>query len=118
MAIYQFIFTWHCHVIGNWTSGRRIFRVNIHAPGICAEVEIEKEAFLYADGNYEGERFDTKEIAGSNELFVYGGFQKKNLEFINSLLSGKEQTSSPFTDTLKTMEICETILAQAMIEGV
>lgn len=107
-----------CHVIGNWTSGRRIFRVNIHAPGICTEVELEKEAFLYADGNYEGERYDTKEIAGSNELFVYGGFQKKTFEFINSLLSGKANTSSPFSDTLKTMEICETILAQAMIERV
>ena len=107
-----------CYVIGNWTSGRRIFRVNIHAPGICAEVEIEKEAFLYADGNYEGERFNTEEIAGSSELFVYGGFQKKTIEFINSILSGREETSSPFSDTLKTMEICETILAQAMISGV
>ena len=107
-----------CNVIGNWTSGRRIFRVNMHAPGICAEVELEKEAFLYANGNYEGERYDTKEMAGSNEFFVYGGFQKKSLEFIDSLLSGKEKTSSPFSDTLKTMQICETILAQAMIEGV
>jgi hypothetical protein len=107
-----------CYVIGNWTSGRRIFRVNIHAPGICAEVETEKEAFLYAEGNYEGERFDTGEIARSNELFIYGGFQKKSLEFINSILSGKEETSSPFSDTLKTMEICETILALAMIKGI
>ncbi|MGB8492529.1 MAG: hypothetical protein WCE64_15855, partial [Bacteroidales bacterium] len=107
-----------CFVIGNWTSGRRIFRVNMHAPGICAEVEVEKEAFLYEDGNYEGERFDAKDIAGSKELFIYGGFQKKSSEFINSILSGKEETSSPFRDTLKTMEICETILAQATIEGV
>lgn len=106
-----------CFVIGNWTSGRRIFRVNIHSPGICAEVELEKEAFLYADGDYEGKRFDTKEVAGSNELFVYGGFQKKSYEFITSVLSEKEETSSPFADTLKTMEICETILAQAMIKG-
>lgn len=107
-----------CYLIGNWTSGRRIFRVNIHAPGICAEVDIEKEAFLYTDGNNEGERFDTKEIACSSELFIYGGFQKKTIEFINSILSGKDETSSPFNDTLKTMEICETILAQAMIAGV
>lgn len=107
-----------CYVIGNWTSGRRIFRVNMHSLGICAEVELEKEAFLYVDGNYEGKRFDTKEIACSNELFVYGGFQNKSIEFINSLLSGKEQTSSPFSETLKTMEICETILAQALIERV
>jgi virulence factor len=107
-----------CYVIGNWTSGRRIFRVNMHAPGICAEVELEKEAFLYKEGDYEGERFDTKEIAGSNELFIYGGFQNKTREFISSLLSGKEKTSSSFTNTLKTMEICEIILAQAMIKGV
>lgn len=107
-----------CFVIGNWTSGRRIFRVNIHSPGICAEVELEKEAFLYADGDYEGKKFDTKKIAGSSELFVYGGFQQKSHEFISSILSGKEETSSPFADTLKTMEICQTILAQAMIEGV
>lgn len=107
-----------CLVIGNWTSGRRIFRVNMHAPGICAEVDLEKEAFLYKDGNCDGERFDTKEIAGSNELFVYGGFQKKSSEFINSILSGKDETTSPFNDALKTMEICETILAQAIFEGV
>ncbi|MBN1183986.1 MAG: Gfo/Idh/MocA family oxidoreductase [Bacteroidales bacterium] len=107
-----------CNVFGNWTSGRRIFRVTIHAPEICADVELEKEAFLYEGGNYEGEKFDTKDIAGSDELFVYGGFQKKSFEFIESLLSGKEKTSSPFRDTLKTMEICETILAQAIIEGV
>lgn len=106
-----------CYLIGNWTSGRRIFRVNIHAPGICAEVEIEKEAFLYTDGNNEGERFDAKEIADSSELFIYGGFRKKTIEFINSIVSGKDETSSPFSDTLKTMEVCETILAQAMIAG-
>ncbi len=106
-----------CHIIGNWASGRRIFRVNMHAPGICAEVELEKEGFLYVDNNYQGERYDSKEIAGSNELFVYGGFQNKSMEFINSILEGKEKTSSPFSDTLKTMEVCEAILAQALINN-
>ncbi len=107
-----------CYVIGNWASGRRIFRVNMHAPGICAEIELEKEAFLYVEGNYQGNRYDTKEIAESNEFFVYGGFQNKSIEFINSLLVGKEKTSSPFSDTLKTMEICDTILAQAVIDNI
>ena len=32
-----------CYVIGNWASGRRIFKVQMHAPGICADVELEKE---------------------------------------------------------------------------
>ena len=63
----------------------------------------------------KGEKYDTKEIAGSSELFVYGGFQNKSIEFVSSLLEGKEKTSSPFSDVLKTMEICDTILGQAMI---
>lgn len=104
-----------CYVIGNWTSGRRIFRVNMHAPGICADVELEKEAYVYADGDYNGVRYDSKEIAGSNDLFIYGGFQKKSREFIDSILTGNEETSSPFKDVLKTMEVCETILAQDLI---
>ena len=106
-----------CYVSGSWTSGRRIFRVNMHAPGICADVELEKEAFIYAEGDYDGVRYDSKEIAGGDELFVYGGFQRKNREFINSILSGKHETTSPFSDALKTMEVCETILAQALLKG-
>lgn len=107
-----------CVVVGNWASGRRIFRVSLHAPGICAEADPENEAFLYKDGNTTGQRFDAKEVAGNSELFVYGGFQQKSMEFVNSILSGEEKTSSPFNDVLKTMEICETILAQALIAGV
>lgn len=107
-----------CYVIGSWTSGRRIFRVNIHARGIAAEGDLEKEAFLYKDGNYEGERLDAKAVAGSKELYVYGGFQQKSIEFIQSVLDGKEKTSSPFSDTLKTMIVCETILAKALLDNV
>jgi len=107
-----------CFVIGSWTSGRRIFRVNMHAPGICAEVDPEREAFLYKDGNYEGEKFDAGMVSGNaGELWRYGGFREKSEEFINSILIGKEVTSSPFSDTLKTMRVCETILARAIIEG-
>jgi predicted dehydrogenase len=107
-----------CYVIGSWTSGRRIFRAHMHARGICGEVEVEKEAYLYTEGDYEGVKYDSREIAGSDELYVYGGFRNKSREFINSLLSGKEETSSPFSDALKTMHVCETILAQALMEGV
>ena len=106
-----------CYVIGNWASGRRVFKVQIHAPGICADVELEKEAFLYADGNYEGEKYDTKIIAKSNDIAVYGGFLQKNREFINSILLGKEITSSPFRDTLKTMEVCQIILSRELMDN-
>jgi len=41
-----------CYAVGHCASGRRVFRANIHAPGISADVELVKEAFIYADGDY------------------------------------------------------------------
>ena len=104
-----------CHVIGNWNSGRRIFRVVMHAPGICAEAEPEVEGWVYTDGDTKGTCYNTTDIAGSEELFIYGGFREKNREFIQSILKGKEITSSPFRDALKTMKVCEIILAQDIL---
>ncbi|MEQ6118851.1 Gfo/Idh/MocA family oxidoreductase [Reichenbachiella sp. MALMAid0571] len=104
-----------CYVVGNWASGRRIFRVQMHAPGICADVELEKEAILYEEGDVHGEKYDTCQVAGSEELFVFGGFRTKSIEFVESIQFGTEKTSSPFRETLKTMEVCEKILAQSLI---
>jgi predicted dehydrogenase len=103
-------------MMNSWTSGRRIFRVEIHAPGICAEAEHEGKGHLYADGDTKGIKYDTREVAGSDEFFVYGGFQAKNREFINCVKSGK-QPGSHFGDALKTMEVAEKILAQTLLEG-
>lgn len=102
-------------IINSWSSGRRVFRVQMHAPTIYTDAEVEAKAYLYADGKYDGVEYDTKEVAGSGQLYVYGGFRAKHQEFINSLKTGKEQTSSPFRDAVKTMEIAETILANALL---
>lgn len=99
-------------LINSWASGRRVFRVEIHSKGIYADVELEKEAHIYKEGDYEGQRFDSKEVAGSNEFYQYAGFREKHREFIESIRSGIEQTSSPFRDVLETMRAVETILAQ------
>lgn len=40
---------------------------------------------------------------------------EKNPEFNNSILTGKDETFSSFVDSLKTMNVCKTILAQALI---
>jgi virulence factor len=105
------------YVINSWCSGRRVFRVEMHAPGIYADAEVEGRATLYADDDYTGVSFDAHEVAGSNDFFVYGGFQAKNREFIESIKSGREVTSSPFRDTLKTMHAAEQILASALLRG-
>jgi predicted dehydrogenase len=103
-------------LLNSWTSGRRIFRVEIHAPGICAEAEHEGKGYLYVDGDTKGRECDTQAAAGSEAFYIYGGFQAKNREFINALQGGP-QPASNFADALKTMEAAELILAQAMIRG-
>jgi len=104
------------YLLNSWVSGRRVFRVEMHAPGIAVDAEVEGAARVYADGDYEGKRFEAKEVAGSDELFVYGGFQAKHREFADVLQGRSERTSSPFSDTVKTMEVAEVILAQALLD--
>ena len=102
-------------MLNSWTSGRRIFKVEMHALGICVEAEHEVKGVLYADGDTKGVVYDTKAVAGSDQLYVYGGFQAKNREFIDAVKAGT-QPSSNFADALKTMEVAEIILAQALLK--
>jgi virulence factor len=101
-------------MINSWTSGRRIFDVEMHAPGICVEAEHEGKGVLYADGDTEGVVFDTREEAGGDEFFKYGGFQAKNREFIDCLKAGT-LPGSHFGDAVKTMEVAEKVLAQSLL---
>ncbi|MDP8217962.1 MAG: Gfo/Idh/MocA family oxidoreductase [Candidatus Theseobacter exili] len=99
------------YVINSWASGRRIFRVQMHAPGILVDADIEGKAYLYKDNAATGIEYDTKEVAGSDKI-AFGGYLAKNREFIDSIKTGKEKTSSPFRDCLKTMKIANKILAK------
>ena len=103
-------------LLNSWTSGRRIFRVEMHAPGICAEADPETQGRLYADGDTEGQLFETREVAKSEELFVFGGFQAKHREFVECLRA-KRQPGSNFADALHTMEVAERILAANLLAG-
>lgn len=102
-------------VITSWASGRRVFRVQMHAPGVCAEADPEVGGTLYAGDRTE--ELDTRTVAGSDEFHVFGGFRAKNREFIDSLRSGRQATTSPFDDAARTMKIAEQILAQAILRG-
>lgn len=102
-------------VVTSWCSGRRIFRVEMHSPGIAIDANVEGKAFLYADGDTKGVEFDCFEVAGSEATIAAYGDTAKNREFIDSVKAGKEMTSSPFSDALKTMEIACQILGQAAL---
>lgn len=97
-------------ILNSWSSGRRIFRIQMHAPGIAAEVELEGKGYLYADGDTEGVEYDTREVAGGEELVDFGGFRAKNREFIDCLKAGT-LPGSHFGDAVKTTEVAEQILA-------
>ncbi len=104
------------YLINSWSSGRRIFSVEMHAPNICAEAEHERKGVLYADGDTQGVEYDAREIGEGTELYQYAGFRTKHREFIDCVKAGK-LPSSHFGDALKTMEVAEIILAQALLEG-
>lgn len=101
-------------MLNSWTSGRRIFAVELHAPGICAEAELEAKGYLYADGDTAGVAYDPREVAGSDQNYVYGGFQAKHREFLDCLRSGR-RPGSDFPDALQTMEVAEKILAMSLL---
>jgi len=101
-------------MMNSWTSGRRTFRVEMHAPGICAEAEHEGKGYLYGDGDTHGIEYDAREVAGSDEFRVFAGFEAKNREFIDCVKSGR-QPGSNFSDAVKTMEVADKILAQALL---
>jgi predicted dehydrogenase len=103
-------------MLTSWSSGSRTFRVEMHAPGIRVDAEHEGKGRLYAKGDTKGVEYDTKEVAGSDEIWVYGGFQAKHREFIDCVKSGK-QPGSNFSDALKTMEVAEEIMAMSLLEG-
>ena len=65
----------------------------------------------------KGETFDCFEVAGGSEKWQAFGFCDKNREFIDSIKTGEDVTTSPFRDCVKTMEVAEVILAQALLAG-
>ncbi len=101
-------------LLNSWTSGRRIFAVEMHAPGICVEAEHEVGATLYADGDIKGVRYDSREAAGSDQLHAFGGFLSKHREFVECVRA-RRQPGSNFQDALKTMEVAEKILAMSLL---
>jgi len=102
------------HLINSWSSGKRIFAVEMHAQGIFAEAEHETAGMIYSDGNLTGTAYDAQKSAGSDKFHVYTGVLNAAKDFVGCCLNGG-QPASCFDDGVKTMKIAETILAQALL---
>ena len=97
-------------MMASWNSGRRVFKVQMHAPSICAEADLEDKGYVYADNDTEGIEYDIRKLAGSDAWHEIMGYPDENRKFIDCLRSGK-QPDTNFADAVKTMEAAERILA-------
>lgn len=102
------------HLMNNWSSGKRIFAVEMHAPRIYIEAEHEQKGYLYADGNLTPVEYDAAKCAGSDAFHVSTGVLAAAQDFVNCCLHGGQPMSN-FSDTVKTMKIADTILAQSLL---
>lgn len=99
-------------LINSWISGKREFSVEMHAPGIYAQVEHEVGGMLYTNGNLTPRVFDPCEEARSSAPCDYTGVTALCRSFARAIKKGTP-TSSPFEDAFKTMQVAFDFLAQA-----
>jgi predicted dehydrogenase len=103
------------HMLTNWSTGKRIFSVEMHAPEIFAEAEHEAKGYIYADGNLAPRVFDVCEEAGSSEGHVSSGVLAAAEDFADCCLNGG-QPMACFESSVNTMKVAEVILAQSLLK--
>jgi len=101
--------------IANWVSGRRMFRVQLHAPGFWGQADLEGDVTIWENGEVEPTVTTAQELAGSDDFYVFGGFRRKTEEFIDAVRNRTLATSSSFGDVYKTMRIACHILASTLL---
>ena len=107
-------------LLANWMSGRRMFTVEIHAPGISCFGDLEVEGRIYSDNKTEptrsfpclGPEHDTEYYRkfGIPEINIpkTGWHKTVNDHFIECLRSNR-QPETCFKDALQTMELADAI---------
>ncbi|GHT95069.1 oxidoreductase [Spirochaetia bacterium] len=103
------------HLMNNWSSGKRIFAVEMHAPGIFVEAEHETKGSMYTGGNLTPTVFDAAEAAGSTEGHVSSGVLAAATDFVNCCLNGGKPQCA-FENAVNTMKVAEVILAQSLLK--
>ena len=104
------------YLVNSWSSGKRVFEVEMHSPGIYVQAEHEGKARLYAEGDVDGVEYDTREMAESEDFHVYTGDYMLVDDFIKGVQTDR-QPSACFQSSVKTMEIAEIILAKSLLGG-
>ena len=112
----QLIFKNGCvgHLMNNWSSGKRIFAVEMHAPGIFVEAEHETKGYMYTNGSLTPVEFSALEVAGSDETYIFTGVLAAAEDFVNCCINGGRPMCA-FESAVNTMKVAEIILAQSLL---
>jgi predicted dehydrogenase len=96
-------------LLTNWMTGRRIFSVEIHAPGISCFGDPEEGGKVFADGKLDPvQTLDPFELSGSREAYRAFGPYDINRHFIDCIQK-KKQPETNFDDAVKTMDLVDRI---------
>ena len=96
-------------LLTNWMTGRRIFSVEIHAPGISCFGDPEEGGNIFADGKVEPlQALDPFAMTDSREPYRAFGPYGINQHFMECIREGK-QPETNFDDAAKTMDLVDRI---------
>jgi predicted dehydrogenase len=96
-------------LLNNFMAGRRIFSVEVHAPGVSFFGDPEEGGRLFADNRLEPiETLDPFALSNSREAYRAFGAYDLNCHFIDCVLQGR-QPETCLEDALKTMELVEAV---------
>ena len=96
-------------LLNNFMAGRRMFSVEVHAPGISFFGDPEEGGQLYADNKTEPiDELVPTVLAGSAEDYRAFGPYDTNLHFVDCMLKGKDPETN-FDDATKTMELVDAV---------
>ncbi len=96
-------------LLTNWMTGRRIFSVEIHSPGISVFGDPEEGGRVYADNKDEPiEVLDPFRLGGGDEAWRAFGAYDTHRHFIDCIRDGK-QPETCLEDAVKTMDLVDRI---------
>ena len=96
-------------LLTNWMTGRRLFSVEIHSPGVSVFGDPEEGGSVYADTNTEPvQSLDPYALSKSKEIHVAFGAYATNLHFVQCMQKRKQPETS-LDDAVKTMELVDSV---------
>lgn len=100
-------------LLANWMTGTRMHVFEMHAPGVSAYVDGNRDARLFFDNASHPLVKSTQEAAGSSSPHRYYGFYDENRHFIEAIRNDTFPTSH-FGDAVRTMELVDRIYANSL----